>query len=80
MATSMMKKEIDKLDVPPVGEFLEMIHDAGAGVYACKMSVDMMNLTEDDFVDEVDDIIGAMEFFKRISLNLVYLRQTGIGD
>ncbi|MCB1131106.1 MAG: DsrE/DsrF/DrsH-like family protein, partial [Verrucomicrobiae bacterium] len=28
-ATVMMKKEMDKLDIPPVGEFIEMIHDAG---------------------------------------------------
>ncbi|NJN84470.1 MAG: hypothetical protein HC802_20780, partial [Caldilineaceae bacterium] len=31
LATTMMKREIDRLDMPPVHEFLEMIHDAGAG-------------------------------------------------
>lgn len=62
MATSMMKKEIDKLDVPPVDEFLEMIHDAGAGVYACKMSVDMLKLDENDFVEQVDGVVSAMDF------------------
>ncbi len=62
LATSMMKKEIDKLDVPPVPEFLEMIHDAGAEIYACKMSVDMMKLGRDDFVPQVDRIVTAMDF------------------
>ena len=40
MATSMMHKSLDKLDVPPVREFLEMIHDAGAGIYACQMAAE----------------------------------------
>lgn len=65
MATSMMMKEIEKLDMPPVHEFLQMVHDAGCGVYACRMASDMMHLTKDDLVEEVDDIIGAMEFLER---------------
>lgn len=64
MATKMMKKEIEKIDMPPVHEFLEMVHDAGCGVYACRMSVDMMHLDEDDMVDEVDEVVGAMEFLE----------------
>ncbi|MEA3335561.1 MAG: DsrE/DsrF/DrsH-like family protein [Chloroflexota bacterium] len=65
MATSMMRKQIDGVDMPPVDEFLEMIHDSGAEIYACRMSVDMMNLTDDDFVPEVDGVIGAMEMFEK---------------
>ena len=65
LATNMMKKEIEKLDMPPVGEFLEMIHDSGAGVFACQMAAEMMHLEKDDLVDEVDDIIGAMDFLER---------------
>jgi peroxiredoxin family protein len=65
LATGMMQKEIDKLDMPPIHEFLEMVHDAGAGVYACRMATDMMHLSKEDLVDEVDDIIGAMEFLEK---------------
>jgi peroxiredoxin family protein len=64
MATVMMKKEMTKLDVPPVREFLEMVHDAGCGIYACRMAADMMHLTKEDLVEEVDDILGAMEFLE----------------
>ncbi len=64
MATVMLKKEMTKLDVPPVHEFLEMVHDAGCGIYACKMASDMMHLTKADLVEEVDDILGAMEFLE----------------
>jgi len=64
MATSMMKKEIEKLDFPPVHEFLEMIHDAGGKLYGCKMAMDMMKLEKDDLCEEIDDVIGAMEFME----------------
>ena len=56
--------EIEKLDMPPIHEFLEMVHDAGAGIYACRMSVDMMDLGMDDFFDGVDDIISAGDFME----------------
>jgi peroxiredoxin family protein len=62
MASGMMRKEIDKLGFPPVREFLELLKDAGTRVWACKMSADMMEVGEDDLLDEVDGIIGAMEF------------------
>jgi peroxiredoxin family protein len=65
LATNMMHKELEKLDMPPVHEFIEMVHDAGAGIYACRMASDMMHLEKEDLVDEVDDIIGAMEFLER---------------
>ncbi|NPV57881.1 MAG: hypothetical protein HPY76_14595, partial [Anaerolineae bacterium] len=60
-ASWMMRREIDKLDFPPVGEFMEMIIDAGAKVYGCKMSMDMMKLTKADLVDGAE-VLGAMEF------------------
>lgn len=61
MASWMMRREIAKLDFPPVDEFLEMLNAAGACLYACKMSVDMMKLKQEDFVEGVQ-ILGAMEF------------------
>lgn len=64
MASWMMRKEIDKLDFPPVGEFMEMLVDAGAHVYGCKMSMDMMKLTKADLIDGAD-VLGAMEFMEK---------------
>ncbi|KPL05930.1 hypothetical protein AMJ86_10355 [bacterium SM23_57] len=61
-ATTLMKKKMVDLEVPPVGEYLEMLSDAGANLYACKMSVDMMGLTMDDFVDGVKSIVTASDF------------------
>ena len=65
MASTMMKKEIEKLDFPPVDEFIEMIHDAGGKMYGCRMAMDMMKLEKADLCEQVDDVIGAMEFMEK---------------
>jgi peroxiredoxin family protein len=61
-ASTLMKKKMEDLDVPPVSEYLEMLADAGAKLYACKMSVDMMGLNMDDFIEGVDSIVTAGDF------------------
>jgi peroxiredoxin family protein len=64
-ATSKMKKEMEDLDIPPVREFIEMIHDTGAEMYACKATVDMFHLNKDDFCEQVDEIISVGEFYEK---------------
>lgn len=64
-ATAMMKKEMDKIDIPPVAEFLTMIHDAGAEIYACKATVDMFHLKENDFCPELDGVISVGQFYEK---------------
>jgi peroxiredoxin family protein len=61
-ATSLMRKKMVDLEVPPVREYMEMLVDAGAKLYGCKMSVDMMGLTMDDFIPGVLDIVTAGDF------------------
>ena len=63
IATKMMQRQMEKLNIPPIGEFVEMISDSGAGLYACKASVDMFKLTEKDFVDQVDGVLTVGEFY-----------------
>ena len=65
LATHMMEKKMDELDIPPIDEFIEMIGDTGAGMYACKASVDMFGLSADDFVEQVEDIITVGEFYEQ---------------
>lgn len=61
-ATKLMKDKMKDLEVPPVSEYLQMLVDAGAKLYDCKMSVDMMGLKKEDFVDGVIDIVTASDF------------------
>ncbi len=64
-ATSMMKKEMEKIDIPPVGEFITMIHDTGAEIYACRATVDMFHLKPTDFCPELDGIISVGQFYEK---------------
>ncbi len=64
MATKMLKKQIADLDVPEVPEFLELLSDMGANLWACQMSVDMMGLEQEDLADEVIDIINVTQFME----------------
>lgn len=64
MATAMMKKTMDKLDIPPVPEFIEMVSDAGCELYACKATVDMFKLKREDFCPQVDSIINVGRFYE----------------
>ncbi len=64
-ATRMMRKKIDEIDVPPIREMVETLHDAGAELYACKMAMEMMDIEEDELLPQVDDVITAMEFFEK---------------
>ena len=48
LATKLMKDKMRALGVPPVSEYLQMLVDGGAKLYACKLSVDMMGLKKED--------------------------------
>ena len=63
LATTMMKRQMEKIDIPPIPEFVELVADSGAHLYACKATVDMFGLTMDAFVPQVEDIISVGEFY-----------------
>ena len=65
MATHMMRKQITDIGVPEVPEFLEQIVASGGHLWACRMSADMMHLTETDLYDEVEGIISAADFIEK---------------
>ena len=63
LATRMMQRQMEKLDIPPIPEFVELVADSGVRLYACKATVDMFGLTRDDFVPQVKEIISVGEFY-----------------
>lgn len=62
-ATRMMSRQMEKLDIPPVPEFLELLADSGAKLYACQATVEMFGLTEADFVPHVEQVLTVGEFY-----------------
>ena len=62
--SAMMKSQMDKLDIPPVKEFLEMIVAGGGEIYACKLAADMFKLTKEDLTEEVTDIITVGQLYE----------------
>ncbi len=65
LATRMMKRQMEKIDIPPIPEFIELVADSGTRLFACKATVDMFGLSMDDFVPQVDDIISVGEFYEK---------------
>lgn len=61
-STWFMKKKIAEVEAPPIHEFIQMLADAGAKLYGCKMTADMMGLTEADLIDEAGPIVTASDF------------------
>jgi peroxiredoxin family protein len=64
LMTGYMNRQIEKLDIPPIPEFIEMISDTGAGIYACKASADLFGYDLSDLVPQVKDIITVGEFYE----------------
>jgi peroxiredoxin family protein len=64
LVTKMMSKKMNEIDIPPIHEFIEMIGDTGAGMYACQASVDMFGLSKEDFVEQIQDIITVGDFYE----------------
>ena len=61
--TAFMNHKMEKLDIPSIPEFIEMIADTGCGLYACKASVDLFGLEKNDLIPQVQDIITVGEFY-----------------
>lgn len=63
MATGMMKKWMSEANIPDVSEMFEMAQLEGVKLVACHMTMEMMKLSQDDFVEGVE-VWTAEEFIK----------------
>lgn len=63
MVTHQLEKKLEELDIPPIAEFVQLIADSGAKLYACKASVDMFELDRSDFIDDLAAILTVGEFY-----------------
>ena len=62
--SAMMRSQMEKLDIPNVSEFLEMITAGGGEIYACKLATDMFKLTREDLWEGVSGILTVGEFYE----------------
>ena len=62
--SAMMKKQMEKLDIPNVEEFLELIVAGGGEIYACKLATDMFGLKKEDFYEDVKAIITVGDLYE----------------
>jgi peroxiredoxin family protein len=65
LATTMMKKEMEKIDMPDVLEFLEILSASGVKLWACKLAMDMFHLKKEDLYEGVDEVITVGDFYNR---------------
>ena len=72
VATWMMKRQIYKAGMPTVEELLEMARLEGVKFVACKLTMDMMELKRDDFIEgvEVQTAEDYMKHAKNCKLNM----------
>lgn len=65
MATSIMKKEMEKLDMPGIEEFLDILTASGVKMWACKLAMDMFHYNKDDLYEGVEEVITVGDFYKK---------------
>jgi peroxiredoxin family protein len=65
LATMMMKKKIENLDIPDIPELLEILDDAGAEMYSCQLAMEMFDLEQEDLVPQVKESLTAMDFWEK---------------
>ena len=53
VATKMMKGKIEKANIPSLAELMEMAQLEGVELIGCKMTIDMMEMREDQLLDGV---------------------------
>ena len=51
VATAMMKSKIDKANIPSLAELQEMAQIEGVELVACRMTVDMMEIKEENLIE-----------------------------
>lgn len=65
LATSMMKKEMEKIDMPDIHEFLDILVASGVKLWACRLAMDMFHYKKEDMYEGLSDVITVGDFYKQ---------------
>ena len=61
-ATRMMRKTIKGKGIAEIGELRSLCLEAGVKMIACQMTVDLFGYSRKEFIDDVEDYVGAATF------------------
>lgn len=64
LVTRMMSKKMKKMKVPTVYELIKAAKENGVKLHACSTTMEVMGIKREDFIQEVDDIVGAATFIQ----------------
>ena len=62
VATGLMKKTFKNKGVASIGELRELCLEADVKMIACQMTVDVFGFSQDEFISEVQEYVGAASF------------------
>ena len=62
MATAMMEKTTENKGIASIDELRSLCLEADVKMVACQMTVDMFGFNQNEFIDEVQDWVGAASF------------------
>ena len=65
IATMMMEQTTKSKGVASIAELREMSIEAGVNMVACQMTVDLFNYTQDEFIEDVSEWVGAASFLPK---------------
>ena len=65
VATSLMKKTMKNKGIASIDELRSMCLEAEVKLVACQMTVDLFEMSHDDFIPEIEDWIGAASFLPK---------------
>lgn len=63
LATVMMRKQIEKANIPDIEDLLEMAQLEGVRLVGCKMTLEMMQMAEDELIEGVE-VMNAEQYLK----------------
>lgn len=69
----MFKKMMADKGVTSLPELRQVALDLGVHIIACKMSMDVMEITRDDLIDEVESVVGVAKFVKEAAESKIQL-------
>jgi len=65
ITTSMMKKEMEKIDMPDVREFLEILIASGVKLWTYKLAMDMFHCNKEEMIEDLDGASTVGDFYKQ---------------